>query len=74
MLFGLKNKTKLTIGDQYLKCILLKNRKKKPGRQEVHGSIPSSVCLLEFSVVYSETRVKTGYDPLERPPRRALHP
>ena len=26
----------------------------------------------EFSVVFTETRVNTGYDPLERPPRKTL--
>ena len=42
------------------------------------GSNPDRACRpshSEFSVFFSETRVNTGQDPLERPPsRRALHP
>ena len=44
----------------------------KTGRREVPGSFLGRVCRpsrREFSVVFSETHVKTGYDPLERPPR-----
>ena len=47
----------------------------KNGRRKVPGSNPGRACRpsrAEFSVVFSETRVNTGYDPLERPPRRAL--
>ena len=47
----------------------------KTGTREVPGSISGCACrprCSEFSVVFSETRVKTGQDPLERPPRRAL--
>ena len=46
----------------------------KSGRREVPGSIPDHACRpsrSEFSVVFSETRVNTGWDPLERPPWRA---
>ena len=46
------------------------------GRQEVPGSIPGRPCRpnrSEFSVVFSETRVNTGQDPLERPSLRASH-
>ena len=48
----------------------------KTGRREMPGSIPGRACRpsrSEFSVVFFETRVKTGQDPFERPPRRALH-
>ena len=48
----------------------------KTGRRELPGSNPDRACRprrSEFSVVFSETRVNTGQDPLERPPRRALH-
>ena len=47
----------------------------KAGRWEVSGSIPGRACRpsrSEFFVVFFETRVYTGSDPLERPPRRAL--
>ena len=41
-------------------------------RREVPGSNPGRACrpsCSEFSVVFSETRVNTGWDRLERPPR-----
>ena len=41
----------------------------KTGRREVPGSNLGRGCRpsrSEFSVVFSETRVNTGYDPLER--------
>ena len=46
-------------------------------RGEEPGLIPGRVCRpsrLEFSVVFSETHINTGCDPLGRPPRRALLP
>ena len=46
----------------------------KTGKREVLDSNPGIACRpsrSEFSVVFSETRVSTDYDPLERPPRRA---
>ena len=46
-------------------------------RREVPGSILGRDCRLshlELSVVFSETRVSTGQDPLERPQRRAFLP
>ena len=49
----------------------------KTVRQEGPGSNPGRACRpsrSEFSVVSSETRVNTGQDPLERTPRRVLHP
>ena len=48
----------------------------KTGRREVPGYNPGCACRpsrSEFSVVFSEIRVNTGYDPLERPPRRVIH-
>ena len=54
-------------------CVVLLS---KTGRREVPGSIPDRACRpshSEFSVVFSETRVNTGQDPLKRPPRRAFH-
>ena len=48
----------------------------KTGRREVQGSNPSHACRpsrSEFSFVFSETCVNTGWASLERPPRRA-HP
>ena len=48
----------------------------KTGRRQLPGSILDHACRpsrSEFSLVFSETRVNTGQDPLERPPRRALH-
>ena len=48
----------------------------KTGRRQVPGSDPGRACRLsrsEFSVAFSENYVNTGQDPLERPPRRALH-
>ena len=42
----------------------------RAGRREVPGSITGCACRpcrSEFSVVFSETRVDTGWDPLERP-------
>ena len=48
----------------------------KTGRREVPGLIPCRACRpsrLEFSVVFSETRVNRGQKPLGRPPRRAFH-
>ena len=48
----------------------------KAGRWQVPGSNSGRACqptCLEFSVVFSETSVNTGQDPLERPPRRASH-
>ena len=41
----------------------------KTGRREVPGSNPGRACQptrSEFSVVFSETRVNMGLDPLER--------
>ena len=49
----------------------------KTVRREVPGSNPGRACrpsCSEFSVVFFEPRVNTGYDPLERTPRRALCP
>ena len=43
----------------------------KTGRREVPGSNPGRASLpsrSEISVVFSEIRVNTGWDPLERPP------
>ena len=48
----------------------------KTGRREVPGSNPGRAgrpSRSEFSVVFSETRVNTGWDPLERPLRRTIH-
>ena len=48
----------------------------KTGRREVPDSKPGHACRpsrSEFSVVFSETRVNTGKDSLEIPPRRAFH-
>ena len=47
----------------------------KTGRREMPGSISGRSCRpsrSEFSLVFSETRVNTDKDPLQRPPRRAL--
>ena len=47
----------------------------KTGRREVLVSNPVRACRpsrLEFSLVFPETHVNTGQDPLERPPRRTL--
>ena len=47
----------------------------KTGRWEMPSSIPGLTCrssLLDFSVVFSETRLNTGWVPLERPPQKAL--
>ena len=47
------------------------------GRWEVPGYIPGRACRpsrSEFSVVFSETRVNTGQDPLERPPTEGIPP
>ena len=47
----------------------------KTDRRKVTGLNPGRACQpsrSEFSVVFSETRVNTGRDPLERPPRRTL--
>ena len=44
----------------------------KAGRREVPGSNPNRACRpsrSDFSVVFSETRVNMGWDPIERPPR-----
>ena len=46
------------------------------GRRKVPGSNPSRACRpsrSEFSMVFSETRVNTGLDCLEKPSRRAFH-
>ena len=46
----------------------------KTGRLEIPGSIPDRACRssrLEFSVVFYETRVSMGKDPLERPQLQA---
>ena len=43
----------------------------KTGGRKVPGSVPGRACrpsLSEFSMFFPETRVNTGYDPLERPP------
>ena len=48
----------------------------KTGRREVPGSNPGRACRpirLQFSVIFSETRVNIGKDPLEIPPRMALY-
>ena len=42
------------------------------GRFQVHSSV--ALVDLGFYVVFSETRVNTGQDPLERPPRKAFQP
>ena len=47
----------------------------KAGKRVVTGSIPGHACRpshSKFSVVFSETRVITGKDPLERPPWRTF--
>ena len=47
----------------------------KTGRRQVPGSIPGCACRpsrSKFSVVFFETRVNTGQDPLERLPQRTL--
>ena len=68
--------------------LLLRAKRKKPhqrrggsafktGRWEVPDAIPDRACRLSFSefpVVFSETCVNTGKDPLERPRRRVSHP
>ena len=49
----------------------------KTRRQKVPGSNPGNSCRpsrLEFSVVFSETRVNTGPDPLERLPTEGTLP
>ena len=49
--------------------------KLKTGRRKVPGSNSGRAwrpSRSEFSVVFSDTGVNMGYDPLERPPRRAL--
>ena len=48
----------------------------KTGRREAPGSNPGRACRTshsEFSMVFSETRVNTSQDPLERPTRRTFH-
>ena len=48
----------------------------KTGRRKVPGLISGRACrpsCSEFSMVFSKTRVNTGEDPLERPPRKAYH-
>ena len=47
----------------------------KTGRREVPGAIPGRACRpsrSDFLWFFSETRVNTGQDLLERPPQRAL--
>ena len=49
----------------------------KTGRREVPDSNPGRACRpspSEFSVVFSETRVNAGWDPLERPPTEGTPP
>ena len=49
----------------------------KTERREVPGSNPCRACRpsrLEFSLVFSEIRVNTGEDPLERPPTEDAPP
>ena len=49
----------------------------KTGTQEVPGSIPNRACRprhSEFSVVFSESRLNKGYDPLGKPPLNVLSP
>ena len=49
----------------------------KTGRRDGPGSFFGRACRpsrSEFSVAFSETRVNTGQDLLERPPQKALHP
>ena len=46
----------------------------KTGRREVRGLIPARACQpsrLEFLAVFSVPNVNTGWNPLERTPRRA---
>ena len=55
-------------------CLVLRS---KTGRCEEPGSLPGHACRpsrSEFSVVPSETRVNTGYDPLERPLTEGIPP
>ena len=47
------------------------------GRREVPGSFLGPACRpsrSEFSVVFSETRVNMGKDPIERPPTEGTKP
>ena len=48
----------------------------KTGRRKVPGSIPGRACRpsrSEFSVIFSETRLNTAKNPLERHLRSAFH-
>ena len=48
----------------------------KTGRREVPGSNPGRACRpshSEFSMIFFETSVNTGYDPLERQPGKAIY-
>ena len=48
----------------------------KTGRRDVRRKIPGRACRtrrLEFFEVFSKNRENTGFDPLERPPRRVFH-
>ena len=70
-------KSRVRHGWRVVRLWLQQQLRSKTGRQEVPCSIPGRACRpsrSEFSVVFSETRVNTGQDPLERPPRRASHP
>ena len=47
----------------------------KTGRREVPGSFLGHACgpsRSEFSVVFSKTRINTGQDPFERPPKKGV--
>ena len=47
----------------------------KAGRLELACSFPGRACRpsrSDISAVFSETRVNTGYDPLNDPPRRVF--
>ena len=47
----------------------------KNGRREVPGPIPDRACQPrrpEFSLIFSETHVNMGYDPLKDSPWKAL--
>ena len=49
----------------------------KTGRRKQPGSIPGHACrpsCLEFSMVFTETRINTGWNPLEKPPTESILP
>ena len=51
------------------------NSAPKTGGSEMPGLVPSRACQPSrsgFSLVFCETVVKTGYDPLDRPPMECI--